>query len=137
MSPWPRKKIACVISFLLYLGIFLMSSLPASALPANIPDIIPHFCEYAILAFFFIQILSNPTSLKTMAIGLAWLILLGLLDELHQAFVPGRFCTLEDILYDTLGSLCGLVASLLLWRWSAKNRTNKWARWLGDYLFRA
>jgi VanZ family protein len=115
----------------------MMSSIPASALPVKIPGIIPHFCEYAILAFFFIQIFSNPTSPKAMAVGLAWLILLGLLDELHQAFVPGRFCTLADLVFDTLGSICGLAAYLMLWRWSAKSRTNKLARWFGDHLFRA
>lgn len=131
-----KKKDAYVISFLLYLGIFLMSSLPASALPAKIPDIIPHFCEYAILAFFFIQIFSNPTNLKTMASGLAWLALLSILDELHQALVPGRFCSLKDILFDMLGSLSGLAAYLLLRRWSAKSHANRLARRLKDYLFR-
>jgi VanZ family protein len=119
-----RKEVACAISFLLYLGIFLMSSLPASALPAKIPDIIPHFCEYAILAFFFIQMFSNPTNLKIMAIGLAWLILLGSLDELHQALVPSRFCSLKDLLFDSLGSLSGLTAYLLLRRWSDKSHTD-------------
>ena len=123
-----RKEVACAISFLLYLGIFLMSSLPASALPAKIPDIIPHFCEYAILAFFFIQMFSNPTKLKTMAIGLAWLILLGSLDELHQALVPSRFCSLKDLLFDSLGSLSGLTAYLLLRRRSAKSHTDSWRR---------
>jgi VanZ family protein len=123
-----RPAVVYGIPFLLYLGIFLISSLPGSALPAKIPDIIPHYCEYAILAFFFIRIFNNPTNPKTMAIGLAWLILLGCLDELHQAFVPGRFCTMEDILYDTLGSLSGILAYFILRRWLAKKHTNKWSK---------
>jgi VanZ family protein len=102
-----------------------MSSLPASALPAKIPDIIPHFCEYAILAFFFIQMFSNPSKSKTMAIGLALLVLLSFLDELHQAFVPSRICSLKDLLFDTLGNLAGLTAYLLARRWSAKSHTHR------------
>jgi VanZ family protein len=132
-----RKKIVYLIPIFLFLGIFLMSSLPASALPAKIPDIIPHFCEYALLAFFFIQIFSKPTQMKTMAIGLAWLILLGFSDELHQAFVPSRVCSLQDLLFDTLGSLFGLLAYLKLRRWTDKRQTSKWARRLGNYLFHA
>jgi len=119
-----KKEVAYIISFLLYLAIFLMSSLPASALPAKLPDIIPHFCEYAILAFFFIQTFNNPTNTKTMAIGLAWLILLSFLDELHQMLVPSRFCSAKDLMFDTLGSLSGLTAYFLLRRWSVRRRTD-------------
>ena len=132
-----RKKNVYGIPILLFLGIFLISSLPGSALPAKFPDIIPHFCEYALLAFFFLRIFSNPALLKTMATAFAWLILAGALDELHQALVPGRFCSLKDLLFDTLGSLSGLMVHAALRRWSAKSRTNKWASQLGDYLFKA
>jgi VanZ family protein len=120
-----RKEIVFGIPILLYLGIFLISSVPGSALPAKIPDVIPHFCEYAILAFFFIRIFNHPVNVKTMAIGLAWLILLGLLDELHQVFVPGRFFTLEDLLYDTFGSLSGLLAYRMLWHRKVQNKSKK------------
>jgi VanZ family protein len=125
MGHEPRQKTAALFSLLLYLGIFMLSSLPGSALPANIPDIIPHFCEYAVLAFFFIQITTDPLHLRAMAIALAWLVLLGLLDELHQAFVPGRFCSSKDLLVDTIGSICGLAAYLALRRWSARARARK------------
>jgi VanZ family protein len=105
-----RKEIAVLISFLLYLGIFLVSAIPGSALPAKIPDIIPHFCEYAILAFFFIQVFNDPASRKTMTGAFLGLLLLGFFDEVHQAFVPDRFCSLKDLLFDALGSAFGLLA---------------------------
>jgi VanZ family protein len=111
-----RIKIAGLISFLLYLGIFLLSSLPASALPENIPDVIPHFCEYAVLAFFFIQVFSDPASLKTTALAFLGLIVLGFFDEVHQAFVPGRFCSLKDLMFDALGSAAGLLG-YRCWAW--------------------
>ncbi len=109
--PLKRKNhIAALISFFLYMGIFLASSLPASALPENVPDIVPHFFVYAILAFFFVQIFNDPVNLKTMAIALAGLIILGIFDEVHQAFVPSRFCSLKDMMVDALGSAFGLLA---------------------------
>jgi VanZ family protein len=136
MGAGRRKYAAAVISLLIYLGIFALSSLPASALPANIPDVIPHFGEYALLAFFFIQLFGDPGRLRALAIGLAALILLALLDELHQAFVPGRFCSLKDGLADVLGSLAGIAACLVLRRWAARPHRRSWARWLGDYFSR-
>lgn len=105
-----RTKIAALISFLIYLGIFLLSSIPGSALPAKIPDIIPHFCEYAILAFFFAQVFKDPANRKTMVGAFLVLLLLGFFDEVHQAFVPGRFCSLQDMLIDAIGSAFGLLA---------------------------
>ena len=94
-------------------------------MPAAIPDFIPHFCEYAILAFFFIQAFAAPPARGTLAVALAGLVLLGLLDELHQAFVPGRFCSSRDLLFDTLGSISGLAAYIILRRGAAGARTRK------------
>ena len=136
MRSWRRKDAAGLISLLIYSGIFALSSLPASALPAHIPDIIPHFGEYALLAFFFIQVFRSPGRPLAMATGLAVLVLLALLDELHQAFVPGRFCSLTDVLFDVLGSLAGIAACLVLHRWAARPHRRSWARWLGDYFSR-
>ncbi|MCX6558580.1 MAG: VanZ family protein [Candidatus Aminicenantes bacterium] len=136
MRAWRRKDAAGLISFLIYLGIFALSSLPASALPTSVPDIIPHLFEYALLAFFFIQVFSDPDQPRAWATGLAALLVLALLDELHQAFVPGRFCSLKDWLVDVLGSLAGIAACLVLRRWAARPHRRSWARWLGDYFSR-
>lgn len=122
MTSRRRKAIAGSISFMLYMGIFLLSSLPGSALPKGIPDIIPHAGEYAILAFFFIQVFNDPARLKTTAIAILVLALLAVLDETHQAFVPGRVCSALDVLFDMLGSACGLLAYLGLRRCYAKKR---------------
>ncbi|MBN2399568.1 MAG: VanZ family protein [Candidatus Aminicenantes bacterium] len=108
-----------MISFLLYLGIFVASSLPASALPGKVPDIIPHFCAYAILAFFFVQVFDDPLNLKKMASAWVALIVLGFFDEVHQSFVPSRFCSLKDMTVDALGSAFGLLA--YRWKEQIKN----------------
>ncbi|MCX6553661.1 MAG: VanZ family protein [Candidatus Aminicenantes bacterium] len=137
MRSWRKKGAAGLISFLLYLGIFALSSLPASVLPAGVPDFIPHFCEYALLAFFSMHLFNDPGKPQAMAAGCAVLLLLAFLDEWHQAFVPGRFCSLKDLLFDALGALAGIAACLVLRRWAAKPHESRWARRLGDYIFRA
>ena len=118
MSAGRRKAIFGSIAFIIYLGIFIMSSLPAASLPRNIPDIIPHFLQYALLAFFFVQVFNAPGSMKTMVLAFSLLLISGLLDEAHQAFVPGRFCSLKDLAFDMLGSACGL----LVYRLTARVR---------------
>ena len=54
----------------------------------------------------------------------AWLIAVayGVIDELHQSFVPGRNCSLCDLASDALGAalavvmLCGVTGRLVAWR---------------------
>ena len=120
-----RKKTAAMISVLIYLGIFLLSSLPGSALPRKIPDVIPHLCEYALLAFFLVQALTAAPNRKTTAIAFVALLPLIIFDEVHQAFVPGRFCSLKDMAVDMLGSACGLLAYHGSWRWPLKTRDGR------------
>jgi VanZ family protein len=110
-----RPRIAAgALSLLIYLGIFLFSSLPAASLPSTVPDFIPHFLEFFTLAFFFIQVFPAPRSRFSLVAALLALAGLGLLDELHQLAVPGRICSLLDWFYDTAGALAGLAAFVIL-----------------------
>ena len=102
-----RRILAAAVSLLIYAGIFLMSSLPAGSLPSGIPDFIPHGSEYALLAFFFIQVFPAPRRFSILATAFLLLALLGLLDEWHQLSTPGRLFSLLDLLYDVLGSAVG------------------------------
>lgn len=67
-----------------------------------------HFIEYGVLAFFiaFAHAVTWPARHVSgplmAAIATA---ALGLVDELHQGFVPGRFSDVYDLLADALGSL--------------------------------
>lgn len=42
-------------------------------------------------------------------------------DELHQYFVPGRYCTFMDVIIDTAGALCGLVIYVAIYNKKHKN----------------
>jgi VanZ family protein len=113
----PRRRIlAGAMALFVYGLIFLMSSLPASSLPSGIPDIIPHVGEFAVLAFFLIQVFASPRRLPTLAVAILLLALLGLLDEWHQLSTPGRVFSRLDMLYDTLGGAAGMAIFLVLSR---------------------
>jgi VanZ family protein len=49
----------------------------------------------------------------------AWVgvVLYATTDELHQAFVPGRFATFHDVLIDSVGGALGLFALWIFGRW--------------------
>jgi VanZ family protein len=49
-------------------------------------------------------------ALLTAALGSAY----GLIDEIHQYFVPGRTCALDDWFFDTLGAIAAVVAVKLI-----------------------
>jgi VanZ family protein len=84
-----------------------------------------HFIEYGVLGFLYSYALTRyfpqwkglRVFLVTCLLASVW----GGLDELHQAFVPGRSSTLSDVCADALGALLAaslyqLVASVALRR---------------------
>jgi len=79
-----------------------------------------HVGSFGILALLLYRAL-QPGPLRTFGFPvlavLALTIGFGFVDELHQAFVPGRVASLVDLGYDSLGAalfLLGLEASLFL-----------------------
>ena len=69
----------------------------------NILSMIYHVCAFFCLALFlFISVRRTDY-----VFGLAFVVAVfyGLLDEVHQLYVTGRFCTFSDLLLDTTGIL--------------------------------
>ena len=75
-----------------------------------------HFTEYAILsALWFRALRVHLTSLwrvRWALIGLIVSLLVAILDEVHQSFVPSRTSDARDVLLDFCGAL---FAQLLIW----------------------
>ena len=76
-----------------------------------------HLSEYALLAIFLRHALRRTPVLfggrgywKPMGVALILAALYAALDEIHQAFVPSRIGSVVDVLIDTGGAICGLVA---------------------------
>ena len=93
--------------FFVYSAIFYLSSRTVSELPSDIPDIIPHFIEYFVLSFLFMRIVRSVEK-KNILLSLIFLLLLAVLDEVHQIYVPTRIFSMKDVLVDSTGIIAGL-----------------------------
>ncbi len=76
-------------------------------------DKVEHFIEYSFLGFFMAYALA-----KTRPRPLFWVAVIicgayGIIDELHQLYIPGRVCDPFDALADILGGAAG--AGIYLW----------------------
>ena len=129
-TPIYNRNIFLALSILTMVAIFVLSSFPGnesnqmSDLPATIiADSIPslsefsvliarkmaHFTEYMVLGFF--MALYTRGSKKELAIVFIVGFLFAVSDEIHQYFVPSRYCQLKDVLIDSAGVLTGILSS--------------------------
>jgi VanZ family protein len=117
-----KRFAAYRVPALLYMGwIFYLSSGPiTSPVVRTIPDYLLHSFGYAplyVLVFWAIHEGLDPIAGR----GTYWLplvvsVLYGASDEIHQAFVPTRTCSLRDWLADALGSLAAAGVLVLISR---------------------
>ena len=76
-----------------------------------------HFVEYGVLGFLFARALifefprEARVPLSRLFLAVALSTLYGITDELHQYFVPGRYCSGADMMADFIGSLAGVTAA--------------------------
>ena len=70
-----------------------------------------HFVEYAVLGWLCAAASSrswpSASALRTVAFAVFISVLWGVSDEIHQAFVPGRFSDVGDVIADLVGSIAG------------------------------
>ena len=70
-----------------------------------------HTLEYGLLAILTYRLLrlklNHPNNFIYL-VSFTSSILYAISDEVHQYFVPGRFATLTDLIFDTLGIIIGL-----------------------------
>ncbi|MEW5765626.1 MAG: VanZ family protein [Acidobacteriota bacterium] len=106
---------------LLYvLLITLLSHMTHPPLPAGLETNFLHVPEYAVLGFLLARALQGGGDGRAapgvLAGALVLALLLGGLDEFHQAFVPGRMPDPMDWVRDGAGAVLG-VSSWGLWTW--------------------
>jgi hypothetical protein len=105
--------------------IFGASSIPnLTGLPGGISDKSGHGLGYAILGAVLLRAFSGGRlSGVTWARAAGALLLAtvyGMSDEVHQSFVPGRSPDVFDVLADSIGAACAVVAGLaaaVAYRW--------------------
>ena len=112
---------------LLWAGvIYYASSIPGARLPRIVialNDKVLHTGTFFVLGLFLARALT-PRSSKSgensrifafrLIVATILVALYGALDEMHQAFVPGRTVDIKDAAADAIG---GILAALLAWFW--------------------
>lgn len=106
-----RAWLCWILTIIYMIIIFYISSLsyiPEPAVGKEVSDLFKHFLLYVGLGIlFFISLKSSKIGKYAWLIAVLISILYGISDEIHQAFVPGRVCALEDVIANSLGSLFG------------------------------
>lgn len=107
-----KKLLFFLPAVFFYLLIFLGSSNGLGIhVPGRVLDKFGHLFEFGFLAFLlsfgFFHVLTfslRGKVITTLAFGLT----LGVLDEFHQYYVPGRNADIRDLFADALGTVCGI-----------------------------
>jgi VanZ family protein len=110
-------------------GIWFLSSQSILPQPKGVLgwDKLQHLLAYAVLAAA-VGLWASPAFWKRRpALALLCTALVssayGVIDEVHQYFVPGRDCNVWDWLADTLGAILGAVAAMIVLRHCPGNET--------------
>lgn len=99
-----------ILTLITALGIFLFSSIPGSESTGTQIKILPilyHFIAFTIFGFLLFSSIKQEPTKKHLFIAIAIATLYGILDEVHQIFVPLRDPTIKDVATDFIGILIG------------------------------
>jgi VanZ family protein len=101
--------------------IFILSSIPRLPTPklgVGFVDKFAHFAVYLVFGFFlaraFLSMSAQGREQRAISMAAALGIFWGMIDEVHQAFVPGRESSLLDFLADAAGVLS--ILAVMWWR---------------------
>ena len=96
------------------LNLFFWGSQPVAVNLVPTPwDKFLHGTTFAVLAFG-IGLSSGLQGSRMMIVSFSGALLIGILDEWHQVYLPGRHPSWDDLLADAIGSIAG-AAFLALW----------------------
>ncbi len=112
-------------------AIFIQSSISKLHVPDmgfKLQDKFAHAVEYAILAFLLLRAFENLKCAKVRNRYLYYSLFVGvfygILDEIHQYFVPGRSADIFDVAADILGVVCVVIIKTLL-EWKKRSSAKK------------
>jgi VanZ family protein len=98
--------------------IFSLSSQSSVPVGPQVSDKLLHFVAYLGLAVVVVRAVGRglPARVGLVTAIAAWALTAGygLLDEVHQMFVPGRVAAVDDLVADAVGALAGIT---LCWAW--------------------
>ena len=126
----PKHFIAYWFPVLLYAWlIFVLSSRELAGGGISTYSTFLHMIEFFFLAFLLFRAFNN-SQLREYSYPLAIILaaVYGFIDEIHQAFVPGRVSDLKDALADTLGASFILFGALIPKNLKMKSLLNSFFR---------
>ena len=106
-----HNKLSWTITILIAALIFYLSSFSFSGFgkviyEANWRAIVYHVLIFFLLSIFlFISLLNGKQNNFLLFISFFVLVAYGVIDELHQSFVIGRFPSVLDLIFDSIGIL--------------------------------
>jgi len=94
-----------------YMGvIFFLSSQPEPlgiSLPNGLDKVV-HLIEYAVLAVIVLLSCKASGVKHYEIVSVIWASIYGLIDEVHQFYVPGRTASAGDLVADIIGAFLGV-----------------------------
>lgn len=106
---------AAMLVMVMILNLFFWGAQPVAVNLLPTPwDKFLHGTTFAVLACG-IGLAIGIQGSRGLVIALSGALLIGVLDEWHQVYLPGRHPSWDDLLADAVGSLAG-AALLMLWR---------------------
>lgn len=114
MISWFEKNVllSWIITLALAVLIFYVSSLTAketSGSGTGINAIVYHLIVFFLLGFFLFISVVRGRNKGLMIPATLLLMSYGILDELHQYFVPGRTSTFSDVVLDSVGIMFAFI----------------------------
>ncbi len=109
MINWFEKHyiLSIIIATLIAIFIFYMSSKSfEKGTPVDFPfkTIAYHFLIFSLLSFFIsVSLVGKTKNIYFVVIAILISISYGIFDELHQLFVPNRYCSINDVFIDSFG----------------------------------
>ncbi len=105
-----HNKLSWIITILIATIIFYLSSLSFFGVGVGSGDTGWMSIVYHIVIFFFLSLflfisLVKGKNFKLFFFSILILLAYGIIDEIHQFFVQGRFCTFADVGFDLIGIL--------------------------------
>jgi len=105
--------------------IFALSSQARVSVPEGVPDAALHVPEFLLLGALLARAFARSSRGGLVGLTRAFLLaaIYGAVDEIHQAFVPGRAASLADVAADVTGAALGVLGFALFARLRTAERS--------------
>lgn len=113
-----HNALSWIITILIAVIIFYFSGLTFEGIgikggTKNWVSIVYHILIFFFLSLFLFISLIKGKNTNLFLFGILVLLSYGIIDEIHQFFVPGRFCSIFDVGFDLIGILFAFMLYLI------------------------